>query len=150
MGNTASRSVGVDTVRVIAIVAIVAGHAWTRDRSALVVYPWHVPLFFILSGYLWSGRRSLDQEARRRLETLGRPYLFWLLVLIASTLIVLGPEARDRVIGALRGGAEALQPFTTFWFVSALLVTVLCSRSCSTHRHGSAGPSRLWELASDG
>lgn len=84
MGNTASRSVGVDTVRVIAIVAIVAGHAWTRDRSALVVYPWHVPLFFILSGYLWSGRRSLDQEARRRLETLGRPYLFWLLVLIAS------------------------------------------------------------------
>lgn len=32
-----SRSVGIDVVRVIAIVAIVAGHAWTRDRSALVL-----------------------------------------------------------------------------------------------------------------
>lgn len=58
-----SRSVGIDVVRVIAIVAIVAGHAWTRVRSALVVHAWHVPVFFILSGYLWSGRRSLRQEA---------------------------------------------------------------------------------------
>lgn len=62
---------------------------------------------------------------RRRLETLGRPYAFWLVALIAPTIVVLGPEATDRIAGALRGGAAALQPFTTFWFVSALLATTL-------------------------
>lgn len=128
------RSAALDAVRVMSIIAIVAGHAWTRDRTALAVYPWHVPVFFFLTGYLWSGRRSLEDEARRRLSTLGRPYVFWLIVLAVPTVVLIGSEADERISGALRGGTQAIQPFTTFWFVSVLLATTLLFRGSSQMR----------------
>lgn len=122
------RSGGIDAVCTLGILAIVAGHAWTRDATALAFYTWHVPVFFFLSGYLWSGRRSFGGEVRQRLATLGKPYVFWLVVLAALTAVVLpvaGEDPDNRLMGAVYGGAAAVQPFTTFWFVSVLLVAVL-------------------------
>ncbi|WOO96347.1 acyltransferase family protein [Micrococcus terreus] len=100
----------------------------------MAFYTWHVPVFFFLSGYLWSGRRTFTGEVRQRLESLGKPYLFWLVVLAALTAVVLPATYEDpsqRLLGALYGGAAAVQPFTTLWFVSVLLVSVLLYKAIS-------------------
>src|SRR5262245_28525061 len=72
---TSGRSVGVDAVRIVGLVAVVAGHTLGGRE---LFYPWHMPLFFFLSGYLWTSGRSLPAEVQRRTRSLVVPYLFWL------------------------------------------------------------------------
>jgi fucose 4-O-acetylase-like acetyltransferase len=123
------RSAGVDAVRVLGVIAVIAGHVWASGPIPHWVYPWHVPVFFVITGYLWSDRRSLAAEAHRRFTTLGRPYLAWLVMLIAAVAAAAwlrgGASPGPAITGALWGGAHATRPFTTFWFVSGLLFTVL-------------------------
>ena len=109
--------------------AIDAGHAWTREVTGDWLYPWHVPVFFILSGYLFAPERSLRAEATRRLRSLGQPYLFWFLVL---TAVLLGRGFDDtgaRIIRGMIGGGVAGMPYITFWFVSTLFFVTLLFRA---------------------
>ncbi|WP_081978887.1 acyltransferase family protein [Cellulomonas carbonis] len=130
--RTRPRSVGVDLVRVLAIVAVVVGHVWDEPTVRSVVHPWHVPVFFVLSGYLWRGGRGVREELARRVPTLLVPYVAWLVVILAVVLGVTaargGPVALGSVRDALLGGAYAGRPFSAFWFVTALLVTVVAYR----------------------
>jgi fucose 4-O-acetylase-like acetyltransferase len=45
-----TRSGAIDLVRIIAVAAIVAGHAFTREVTAVWLYTWHVTVLFVISG----------------------------------------------------------------------------------------------------
>lgn len=128
-GAAIPRSVGIDAARIIGLVAIVVGHVWTDDSVARWLYPWHVPVFFIVTGYLWSDRRSLREEVAQRSRSLLLPYVSWLLLILAvleaRALVVDGVPDRGSAMGAALGGSYAVRPFTTFWFVTTLFVAVL-------------------------
>ncbi|QMU97969.1 acyltransferase [Microbacterium esteraromaticum] len=128
-----SRSGAIDAVRLLGCVAIVAGHVWTRDATAEILYTWHVPLFFFLAGWFWTPQRSMRTELSKRWRTLGKPYVAWVLLLSLTTclLIVANRAEPDRLLGGLWGGSAALQPFTTIWFVSVLFFTAVLYRAIS-------------------
>lgn len=132
MTGARPRSAAIDAVRVVSVVAIVAGHVWTTDGVARWFFLWHVPVFFMLTGYLWNEARSLQAEARRRSETLLRPYVSWLLLVVCAVIIHWAATREGAVIGsvggAVLGGGLATRPFTTFWFVTALFFAVLLCR----------------------
>ncbi|MFL6065424.1 MAG: hypothetical protein ACJ72G_12205 [Friedmanniella sp.] len=46
----AVRSGGIDALRVLAILAVVLGHVWLSDFVYKLVCPWHVAIFFFLTG----------------------------------------------------------------------------------------------------
>lgn len=126
------RSVGLDAVRVVGLLAVVAGHVWTSDNVSEWLFSWHVPVFFLLAGYLWSPARSLAEDARRRATSMLVPYALWLVAicvlvelrqLVADGTLTLSVPAR-----ALYGGDVAKRPFTTFWFITALFFAVLLAR----------------------
>lgn len=131
-GTSTSRSVGIDLVRVVAVVAIVLGHVWGEGVVREVVHPWHVPVFFLLSGYLWRSGRSLTDEVRRRTPTLLVPYVAWLVILLLVVVAVALARGDGLPLGAVRdallGGAYAGRPFSAFWFVTALFVGVVLYR----------------------
>ncbi|MHB1234542.1 MAG: acyltransferase family protein [Microbacteriaceae bacterium] len=126
-----SRSAAIDSVRVLGIVAVVAGHSLNTPLVRPLFFTWHVPLFFFLAGYFWSARRTMPEELSKRARTLGLPYATWML-LIAMIFIpldaILEPFTVDRILGPLYNGVHSAMPFTTFWFVSALFFTVLALR----------------------
>ncbi|MFC9352216.1 acyltransferase family protein [Arthrobacter sp. NPDC057013] len=125
------RSGAVDFLRVLGITAVVAGHvtAWAGPLTRETLYPWHVPLFFFLSGYFWSKNRTLKSEVRNRAKSLLVPYLFWLVVIgvwWVSQLDTIGLSTFSRL---LQGGSKLTGPFAAFWFVTALFVTVVLLRA---------------------
>ncbi|WP_326533350.1 acyltransferase [Pseudorhodoferax sp.] len=127
-----TRSGGIDLVRVLGVVAVVAGHVWDTRAVAAWLYPWHVPVFFFLTGLLWKPGRPLREEWTRRWHSLAVPYLAWLALLWPVFALVLWRQDQLslRALAApLYGGNLATQPFTTFWFVSVLLFVALLYRA---------------------
>lgn len=122
----------IDALRTFGIVAVVVGHVNLTEPMRLLVAPWHVPVFFFLSGYLWRrGGRTVRDEAQKRFFSLAVPYLFWLAVV---GVIWFGYNAfrgdfdPKAVIQAVYGGAYATRPFSAFWFVTALFFACLLYR----------------------
>ena len=131
-GIARARLASIDMVRVVGITAVVAGHTWTGEGVALLVYPWHVPLFFFVSGYLWK-RKPASADLRARALSLLLPYASWLAVI---GVVFFGALAfRDReipwnfVARALLGGDYIGRPFSAFWFVTALFIAALLYRA---------------------
>lgn len=128
----AGRSAGVDAIRVLGIVAVVVGHVWTDSAVVRdVVYTWHVPVFFFLSGYFWTRGRPRSRELYSRWRSLGVPYLFWLIAISTVYLLVLWDHDAltfGTAIRPLLGGSYAGRPYSAFWFVSALFVVCLLYR----------------------
>ncbi|WP_085808218.1 acyltransferase family protein [Sphingomonas sp. TZW2008] len=70
-----------DNARAIGIVAVVIGHV-TRDSATwAAMFHFHLPLFFMASGMVFTPR-PWRETARRQAGTLIVPYVLWL-VLVA-------------------------------------------------------------------
>ena len=126
-----SRSGALDFLRVLGIVAVLVGHigAWSGPLIRESIYTWHVPLFFFLSGYLWTEGRGLIAEASKRARTLLIPYAVWLAVVgvwwLSQKQVVYGGDIRRLVFGGSYIGGM----FAAFWFVTALFVAVVVVRA---------------------
>lgn len=130
------RRVGIDLVRLLGAVAIITGHVWySPDVPHLLTYSWHVPIFFILSGYLWQDTRSLGDDLARRWGSIVVPYVLWWVVV--AVVYVVWATAKGYGPGSIAyylvlagwGGALAFRPFTAFWFFTAFLTAVLFVRA---------------------
>ncbi|MBT2522752.1 acyltransferase family protein [Arthrobacter sp. ISL-28] len=125
------RSGALDFLRVLGIMAVVVGHigAWSGPLIRESIYTWHVPLFFFLSGYLWTEGRGLIAEANKRARTLLIPYAVWLAVAgvwwLSQKQVVYGGDIRRLVLGGSYIGGT----FAAFWFVTALFVAVVVVRA---------------------
>lgn len=126
------RSGSIDALRVLGITSIVAGHTW--DDSSIIrlaIYTWHVPLFFFLTGYLWTAKRTLGDEIKKRSKALLIPYVVWLALLavpFTSWLITRGELGATDLLDLIWGGNHLGRPFSAFWFVTALFAVSLMLR----------------------
>ncbi|WP_435203122.1 acyltransferase family protein [Janibacter sp. GS2] len=121
-----------DLLRVVGTIAIVLGHIEALAPIPALVYPWHVPIFFILSGWLWRTGRSVRSEIRVRAKSLLLPYATWFVVVSVVYGAVLAAHGRDqteKVEEQLPGGAHAVEPYSAFWFITALFVAVVLIRA---------------------
>ena len=121
-----------DLVRVVGTIAIVLGHIEALAPVPTLVYPWHVPIFFVLSGWLWREGRDLTTEIRGRAKSLLLPYVTWFAIVSLVYGAVLWSRGRDqtsKVEEQLPGGAHAVEPYSAFWFVTALFVAVVLIRA---------------------
>lgn len=117
----------VDIAKGIGILLVVAAHVWTRGTARDFIYAFHMPLFFILSGYM-SKPRGMGEFLPKQMRAMAVPYAAFLASLIAFDV---GFETwrgnhpvfqgwRDGLWRSLVGGSELRGPFTIFWFVPAL------------------------------
>jgi acyltransferase len=126
-----ARSGAIDALRVLGIVAIVAGHTWDNELARTGLYTWHVPLFFFLTGYLWTRTRPLGDELFKRMRTLLVPYVVWLVIVGAmfeTWLYLRGEFELSGLIDLVWGGNHLGRPLSAFWFVTALFMVAVVLR----------------------
>lgn len=126
------RSPSIDLLRVLVVVLVVYRHTFPAGDDQLLLATVSVPFFFFLTGWLWRpGRRSVGSELGNRWQTLGRPYVSWLVILYAvwaPLYTVQNGISVGALAGPLIGGEWATRPFTTFWFLSALFLVAVSMR----------------------
>lgn len=138
------RSAALDAVRVAAVVAVVVGHSRSENAARILTFSWHVPVFFILSGYLLRSRRDAADELARRTKTVLVPTLCWGMIVTVGWLIHThhagAPVGVPFVKRLLWGGVALGYPYSPFWFMPVLVFAVVLVRLLdATHRWAALG-----------
>ena len=93
----------VDKLKAIGIISVVLGHI--QSPFGFFIFSWHMPLFFFVSGFFISDKKSIKQFVKRDFARLMVPYfIFAILGFIFETLkrILLNRESLDYIF-ELRG-----------------------------------------------
>ncbi len=119
-----------DVARGIGILLVVLGH---NDFSALspffrqVIYSFHVPLFFFLSGYFINISISFLDYTKKRFHSVLKPYLFTILLIYFTSVSFekMGFQtALIRILKALYGSIDYID-WGQLWFLPNLFVVSL-------------------------
>ena len=82
----------INILKALAIIAVVVGHSETP--LVKVIYLYHMPLFFFISGYLYNDRFSINplKQIKKRVLTLYLPFVIYQFIFLAlnNTFIWLG------------------------------------------------------------
>jgi acyltransferase len=125
------RSGAIDLLRVLGIAAVVIGHVYYNPTVEKALYTWHVPVFFFLTGYLWSPGRTLRTEVSNRVRTIAVPYLSWLAIILAAYVVfalTTGQIGPGTIMRPIYGGYFAVRPFSAFWFMTVLFFLAIFYR----------------------
>jgi len=151
------RNPTIDIARGIGIILVVLGHNWTvlQERGELfrVIYSFHVPLFFFLSGLFLKDAEGLAKVALSRADALLKPYFAVLLLLgIAELLLpqavpVAGTTPIAYFSGVLYGTAPTIA-WTPLWFLPHLFMATLLATIVLRATRGLRGPTTWrWLIA---
>jgi len=119
----------VDALKGLGIIAVVAGHVWTRGAVRDAIYTVHMPLFFILSGYT-ARHVPWRQFVPRLSHALLVPFVSFSILLLGADFLIESVRGMRPIFGSwLSGGAtilfatDALRgPFTILWFIPSLFL----------------------------
>lgn len=132
-----SRIVNIDIARGLGIAAVVLGHNWIvlHDKGALfrVIYSFHLPLFFFLSGVFLNGNVEWRGFLRSKAESLIKPYfvVIFLALLLKYSLLSLkgsGGEGGEFIdIVKIIYGTASIIPWAPLWFLPHLFLVSIFS-----------------------
>lgn len=128
----------IDSLKGFAILLVLLGHNSFNDYVTYVIYFFHMPLFFFISGYLAKTPEvSIKQTFKRKWGTLIYPYfVFGIIILLYNTVLdklrgMFSVNKFFRRIAAILYGNFIFENNSdyigTLWFLVCLFCTVLIS-----------------------
>lgn len=122
----------IDTAKGLAIILVVYGHALegvfysvgmnaqNYDFQHAIIYAFHMPLFFILSGFFLNSwlTRSPVIALKQKAKTLLVPYIIW--SIIQGTFMILAKSSSVSQMGWKRLLLIPINPIDQFWFIYVL------------------------------
>lgn len=149
MKSIGSRYYFLDIAKGIAIISIIIGHlgVWGINR---VVFTFHVPLFFLISGFFVNEKTSFKQFVYKRFKSLIIPYLITCLfvILFACALEMYKngwsnvlPVAKRWIIASLYGAGdtynipEGVGAIGAIWFLLAMFWASIVLRLIIKYNH---------------
>ncbi len=132
-----TRSKGLDIAKGIGILLVVWAHAQGPGSSA--IYQFHMPLFFIISGYLFNSNNSAKEFVWRKIKSLYIPFVFWNFVFVAARSIyniftdtpTLSYTVKMSIKTVLTLDKDIQLGAT--WFLGALFVISILYKLCDTY-----------------
>lgn len=107
MGAT-NRTKYIDIARGIAILCIILGHQGYYEISK-IVFTFHVPIFFFITGYFFNKRQELGDFIKKRVRTLLVPYAVTCIVIILLAVVLEILRGGENVVSvALEWGYASL------------------------------------------
>ena len=132
VAETRRRNTAIDVVRILTIVAVVVRHDFYDPKGvvAQVICPWIIACFFMLSGYLWSSRKTLAQEVDQRFTTLLVPYAAWIIVIgvpyFGWLYATIDPIFTTQLLATTVLAPQVLfLPFSAAWFFPVMFIAVV-------------------------
>ncbi len=124
--GTQNRVAALDVAKAIGIVLVIFGHITRNDKALSLIYSFHMPLFFFLSGITANFNR--DHYVLRKFRTLMVPYFIWAVVFLLYWFLFerkFRGQAVDPFIplqGAFFGFCKGdyLIPNIVLWFLPSL------------------------------
>ncbi|RSX51138.1 acyltransferase family protein [Bifidobacterium callimiconis] len=122
-----------DAAKGIGILAVVIAHIdidLLRGKNLfdIALYTFHLPLFFLISGYFFSCRGDFKSFALKKSRAYLIPYAFAAVVITVFELFaqcVISHRSILEVGSYMLGGFLVQRRFTTLWFLAALFVSEL-------------------------
>ncbi|OXN01184.1 acyltransferase family protein [Bifidobacterium vansinderenii] len=122
-----------DAAKGIGILAVVIAHIdidmlHGKNLFDIALYTFHLPLFFLISGYFFSCRGDFKSFALKKSRAYLIPYAFAAVVITVFELFaqcVISHRPILEVGSYLLGGFIMQRRFTTLWFLAALFVSEL-------------------------
>ncbi len=115
----------IDTASGINIFLVVLGHTILPQHWINYIFSLHIPLFFLISGYLFNPQKypNLLSFFKRRAVTLLLPYLLFSLVGYIYWFIYFGSKYYlDPFWQMLQSGDKLYPPVVPLWFLTCLFV----------------------------
>ncbi|WP_283678945.1 acyltransferase family protein [Lentilactobacillus sp. Marseille-Q4993] len=119
----------IDVAKAIGIIAVVIGHALPSGNTTQIIYWWHMPLFFIISGFFLKPIKlnQIKSFFNRRIKKDLLVYFGAGAILIALFGLVNGKPVNyllDYLPNLLWGGRTLNNYTTAFWFVNVYLISI--------------------------
>lgn len=117
----------VDVLKGLGILTVVWGHS--GSQNAFYMFWFHMPLFFLISGYLYrfKPQRTGLAYVQRKAKHLLVPYMFYLVLITLMMFSVsiwkgqpTGQFFSDNWVALLLGGSLLEGVYATFWFITCL------------------------------
>lgn len=124
------RNRAIDIQKGLGIILVAVGHNWVigqnNDELFRIIYSFHVPLFFFISGVLFQSNVRFIDLIRQKWQSILKPYFTVLLVVSIFVAISLHRFPIGNLIGILFGTGQSIL-WTPMWFLPSLFVTVIFS-----------------------
>lgn len=104
-----SRVQWVDTAKALAIIFVVMGHMGYSEEVRTLIYGFHMPLFFMLSGMFVSTKDNFHQFLLKKMKTLLVPYLCFNVIFLLFDCVIALVSNHDvsiikPMVGIMGGG----------------------------------------------
>jgi polysaccharide biosynthesis protein PslL len=119
-----------DAAKGIGILFVVLGHNHIKLEYPViyqVVYSFHMPFFFLLSGMFFKTDYGFIELARRRFNSLLKPFIAYMVIVYAGSILFTKvdlPTIFGRIIKALYAGPKTLE-WVPLWFLPHLFLVGL-------------------------
>jgi polysaccharide biosynthesis protein PslL len=127
---TTARNNIIDIAKGIGILLVVLGHNWIvlnkPGELFRIIFSFHVPLFFFLSGIFLKESESLSRFIRSKTDTLLKPYLVVLTIVSMGTLLFHSKDAFTYFFGVIYASYPTIV-WGQMWFLPHLFVSLLLS-----------------------
>ena len=114
----------IDIAKFIGVTLMIVCHAGMHNMATSIIYAFHMPLFFFLSGYLYSRKGSAKVDfwngVKKRSRSILIPYFIFALILCFGT-----KKLADwpLLIYASRDALYASSTFTALWFLPCFFIS---------------------------
>ncbi len=118
----------IDFLKGLAIISVVIGHCWTIDRSLFnFIYSFHMPLFFCISGYLFSNKAPYRKFVVSKAKSILMPYVIYFATsyLCAVWLFNKPMSITEGLKALLLSGTYCSNVYnTTLWYLPLFFISV--------------------------
>lgn len=110
----------IDLLKGIGIILVLLGHLSINGIMHMLIYSFHIPLFFFCSGFFFKSRPILE-NLRKDMKTIIRPYIFFAFVLIITLILI--PMHQTGVYMAVKSlyinpfDSQCYALYHTIWFL---------------------------------
>ena len=79
------RNIAIDLAKGVCIILMVVGHAGAPEWLGRTIYIFHMPAFFVVSGYLFNKQNLATPKSyvKRKFKGLYWPFVFWSLLFLS-------------------------------------------------------------------
>lgn len=113
----------IDKAKGIGIILVMLGHCYLSNDLTFWFFSFHMPLFFLLSGYTFSGKGKYFDFLKKKMKTLLVPYIFFVIItMCCNGILAITHNSSYAIIAILK--LYILQcRYTPLWFITCLFIS---------------------------